>query len=294
MEAAMKRAQPAWCKRTVRGHPVPEGRLVPVGDTHIWVREVPGDGDPIVLLHGLGATAALNYFGAFAPLATLGHHVIAPDIPGHGRSPCGRRFSLTQSSRQVGALLDALSVERATVVGYSMGGAIAQLLARDQPELVSGLVLCATSRDFRGSPADRLRFAAAGVLAVGTRAVPMSAFPFVGAIASGRPGERWWVAREMSRSSPAALFQAADALGRFTSRTWVRDLDVPAAVVLTTRDRLVSPSRQAKLAAALRHARVMPIDGDHFVAGRAPEAFAGLLVAAAQATGAGNAAAVAA
>lgn len=263
---------------TIRGFPVPAGEMV----AGSWVREMPAAsrrGRPVVLLHGLGATAGLNWFGSFERLSR-NHRVIAPDLLGHGRTPCTDRFRLADAADRVANVLDELGVRRCVVTGYSMGGAVAQLLAHRRPDLVGGLVLAATSRDFRGRPGDRLRFAAATALALGTRVVPTPPLAMLATVVGGRVGERWWAASEVSRTNIGAVLAAAEALGRFTSREWVGDLDVPATVLLTTRDRLVPPSRQAKLAAALTRAQLVPVEGDHLVPGKAPARFGAVLAAA--------------
>jgi pimeloyl-ACP methyl ester carboxylesterase len=99
---------------------------------------------PTLLLHGLGATSALNFAACFPALERRGP-VIAPDHRGHGRGArIGRRFRLEQCADDAAAVLRSLDSPPAIVVGYSMGGPIAQLLAKRHPELVAGLVL--TSR----------------------------------------------------------------------------------------------------------------------------------------------------
>jgi pimeloyl-ACP methyl ester carboxylesterase len=265
-------------ERAVRGHAVPSGRFVAA----CHVREVPDPGagrTPIVLLHGLGATAGLNWVAAFERLGA-DRRVVAPDLPGHGRTPLRGRFRLSAAADAVAAVLDELGTGPAIVAGYSMGGAVAQVLAHRHPQHVAGLVLGATARDFRGRPADRLRFGACTLLAVGTRVVPVTPVSLLASVADGRAGDRWWAMSELGRTSPAAVCSAADALGRFTSRSWIGEVDVPATVLLTTRDRLVPPSRQAKLAHALPSSRLVPVDGDHFLPGRDPERFAESVAAA--------------
>jgi len=71
--------------------------------------------------------------------------------------------------------------------------------------------------------------------------------------------------RELRRSDPASLAAAAAALGRFSSHDWIGQVDVPTAVVLTTRDQAVPPHRQQKLADSIPGATVHPVDGDHLV-----------------------------
>ena len=258
-------------ERRVFGYRIPAGRDV----AGSWVREV-GSGPPVVLLHGLGATGALNWFSAFDTLRRK-HRVIAPDIIGHGRTRLRGRFRMATAADRVAAVLDELGTGPCVVVGYSMGGAIAQLLAHRRPDLVKGLVLAATSRDFRGRPADRVRFGAVTMLAMGTRGIPGVPMAMLASFAHGRTGERWWAASELAQNNPADVLAAADSLGRFTSRAWVGELQVPSTVILTTEDNLVPPSRQAKLAASLPDSRIVKLDGDHLVCGRAPQQFASAL-----------------
>ena len=129
-----------------------------------FVRDLAGPpGAPVVvLLHGLAATADLNWSGCYA---TLGAHfrVVALDNRGHGRGIRARgRFRLADCADDVAAVADVLGLRTFVVVGYSMGGPIAQLVWHRHPDRVDGLVLCATSRNFRGHPRERLMFERAG------------------------------------------------------------------------------------------------------------------------------------
>src|SRR5207248_1933070 len=70
------------------------------------------------------------------------------------------------------------------------------------------------------------------------------------------PPARRWAMRELRRGDPASLAAAAASLGRFSSHEWIGQVDVPTAVVLTTRDQAVPPHRQQKLADAIAGATV--------------------------------------
>jgi 3-oxoadipate enol-lactonase len=255
------------------------------------VRTVGEGGTPLVLLHGWTATAAVNWVHCFAPLATAGHQVIGMDLRGHGRgvrpSPL-RGFRLEDCADDVVALADVLGLERIIPVGYSMGGPVAQLVWRRHPDRVAGLVLCATSRNFRGSPEvgpGRLALVG-GVsgMAAALRVVP----PGVRRRAT-RAGMVWrkralgvpdWMLEEIGRNDPAALLEGFRALQSFNSSAWIGDVDVPTAVVVTTGDHIVPPSRQRKLAAAIPNASVWPVAGDHDVVVAEPQIFPPVLVAA--------------
>ena len=98
-----------------------------------------GAGEPVVLVHGLYASAALNWQlpGIFATLAK-DHHVIAIDLPGHGGSdkPAGDDAYGVQLAEDVVLLMDHLKVPKAHVVGYSLGGMITLKLMTLHPDRV--------------------------------------------------------------------------------------------------------------------------------------------------------------
>lgn len=116
-------------------------------------RDFPGPpgAETVLLLHGIGMTADLNWAGSFATLRQR-FRVVAPDPRGHGRSGCpSPDFRLEDCADDVVALANALGIERFIATGYSMGGLIAQLLWRRHPERTSRLVLGASSRNFLGT-----------------------------------------------------------------------------------------------------------------------------------------------
>ena len=87
---------------------------------------------------------------------------------------------------------------------------------------------------------------------------------------------------ELSGHDPATLMEAAGALGGFSSHSWIGEVDVPTAVVVTTEDELVPPDRQRKLAAAIPGARVYEVAGNHAACVAAAGSFAAALVEACQ------------
>jgi 3-oxoadipate enol-lactonase len=255
-------------------------RLVGRGTT--WIRELgdPGCGPTVVLLHGLGATADLN-FAALYPALFGRFHVVAPDLRGHGkgiRTP--EPFGLATCADDVVSLLDVLGVEHAVLLGYSMGGPIALLGARRHPMRVRGLVLCATAACFGRNEVGRALLKGVGLLG--------SAWLAVGLVPGGRrivdattriPSPVPAVLRPVGpvlRSLPALphFLVASGALGSFDARRWLRELAVPAVVVVTTRDRLVAPHEQRALAVGLPGGLVLEADGGHDLCARHPRRFA--------------------
>jgi pimeloyl-ACP methyl ester carboxylesterase len=110
-----------------------------VNGTHLYY-QVTGKGQPLLLIHGLGASARdwEPQVAYFAPR----YQVVTPDVRGHGQSdkPPGP-YSVPLFASDTGALISGLGIGPAHVVGISMGGMIAFQLAVDSPELVRSLVI---------------------------------------------------------------------------------------------------------------------------------------------------------
>ena len=132
-----------------------------------------------------------------------------------------------------------------------MGGAIAQLMARDHADAVRGLILSGTAQHWQ-DPETRRAFRALGLvglmLSVAPR--PRGAPGFAASACETRP-QTAWVLSEMTRHSVRDIVEAGRELGRFDSRPWLAPLPIPTAVVLTSRDDAVPPRKQRELAAAL-------------------------------------------
>lgn len=125
----------------------PRARTVRTADVETFYLEA-GTGGAVVLLHGLGATNAsmLPTMAALAP----GHRVLAPDLPGFGDSEKPvRAYDPAFYARWLVGFLDALGIERAVLIGNSMGGRVAIETALVAPERVDRLVLFAPSMAFR-------------------------------------------------------------------------------------------------------------------------------------------------
>jgi pimeloyl-ACP methyl ester carboxylesterase len=110
-----------------------------VNGLHLYY-ETYGSGAPLVLLHGGMLTIDLNFATLIPTLATT-HTVIGVEMQGHGRTAnIDREITYPNLASDVVALLDHLGIERAAVLGHSMGGGVALELAVSHPDRVSAIV----------------------------------------------------------------------------------------------------------------------------------------------------------
>jgi 3-oxoadipate enol-lactonase len=265
----------------------PVTRLVELpgrGVTRVWECAGPPDAPALMLIHGVTVTAELNWGKVLAPLSRH-FRVLAMDLRGHGDGiPVGWRFRLEDCADDVAALAEVLAIDSFVAVGYSMGGMIAQLLCRRHASMVSGLVLCATARNILGSPAEKLAALALPSAAAAIRwnplLQPVSA-EFLGLALLGPvddPVTATWVRAQLRRTPLGTALSAVQAVCEFTSHGWIGQVDVPTAVVVTTRDHVVPASRQHKLAAAIPGTSIHEVDADHAVCITAPQVFAQVLL----------------
>jgi 4,5:9,10-diseco-3-hydroxy-5,9,17-trioxoandrosta-1(10),2-diene-4-oate hydrolase len=100
-----------------------------------------GSGPPLVLVHGLGSSAAVEFYFNLEALAAS-HQVLAIDLPGFGRSDKpALEYTMEVFTNAVRDLMRCEHIERASVMGVSMGGRVALGLALDSPEMVERLIL---------------------------------------------------------------------------------------------------------------------------------------------------------
>lgn len=264
---------------------LPPGRALSLpGRGTTFVREVLGPpGAPtLLLLHGWMATADLNWFTCFPALGEQ-FRVVALDHRGHGRGiRTWRPFRLEDCADDAAAVVNELGAGPVIPVGYSMGGAVAQLLWRRHPDLVAGMVLCATSRSFSAQvPGAQLWFTGLLGLSVVARLAPKPVLRRVVSQVVRRRAAHVldeWGLTELERSDSPTLLHAGWMIGRFDSQRWIGSLDLPAAVVVTTQDQVVSPRRQWDLATAIPEASVYEVEAGHTAVVTERDQFVPLLV----------------
>jgi pimeloyl-ACP methyl ester carboxylesterase len=240
--------QDAWCQ------PAP---------MRVHVREL-GEGPPLLLINGLGANTSM-----WRPLErTLeGFRIVEFDLPGSGRSGVPwKPLSVGALARLATSVMDRLGIERADVLGYSMGGIVAQQLAADAPERVRRLVLVATSPGVGAMQGDLKAmlsfFSPLAFLSPERYAKTM------GSLAGGRAGrDSAWMA-EQGAASPDYAPSLRGYLGQMlTISVWsglplLSRIDHPVLVVAGDDDPLTPVANGMMLAHLLVDGRLLVLEGE--------------------------------
>jgi pimeloyl-ACP methyl ester carboxylesterase len=216
----------------------------------------------VVLLHGAGfdhSTWALHsrWF------AHHGYAVLAPDLPGHGRSAGEALTTVADMADWTAALLDAASARPARLVGHSMGSLIALETAARHPDKVSGLSLIGTAATMTVGP-DLLNAAEVNDPA----AIDMVSIWGLGfkAELGGSLAPGLWMhqsaQRVLQQTRPGVLYRDLNACNSYQNAlTVAASVKVPMTLILGERD-MMTPAKAGKaLAAALPHARTIILSG---------------------------------
>jgi len=216
----------------------------------------------IVLLHGAGfdhSTWALHsrWF------AHHGHGVLAPDLPGHGRTSGAPLASIADMAEWTAALIDAAGAATARLVGHSMGSLIALETAARHPAKVSALDLIGTAATMTVGP-DLLKAAEANDHA----AIDMVSIWGLGfqAELGGSLAPGLWMhsgaQRVLERCRPGVLFNDLSACNAYQNAlAAAAQIKVPATFILGERD-MMTPAKAGKaLAAALPNSRTVVLRG---------------------------------
>ncbi|HJZ60894.1 MAG TPA: alpha/beta hydrolase [Miltoncostaeaceae bacterium] len=246
--------------------------------------ESAGDGSPVLLLHGLSATRRYVLHGSTA-LERSDRRVVGFDARGHGESdpaPDPAAYRYADMADDAIAVLDAAGIDRAALVGQSMGAATAVRVALEHPERVGALVLVTPAHLGRPSEdLDRWDALADGLLHGGPEG-------FLAAYGTPRAPERWVptirsvILQRLARHRhPAAVADALRAVPRSTAFDGMAALEGVAAptLVVGSRDDVDS---EHPLAVAERYRELIP--GAGFVVekpGEAPLAWRGAALSAA-------------
>ncbi len=237
--------------------------FVTVGQQNIHYVALGQQGQPVIFVHGAGSSHLLwwNQMRALEPYA----RPLALDLPGHGRSGPPGRDTISAYADVVLGVLDALSLGHAVVVGHSMGGAIAQTLALEHPDRVSGLGLIGTGARLRVLPAildGILDHFDATVAAIVENAYAPGLDPVL----------RQRAEAELRACPPCVTHADFVACNAFDILSRVGEIRAPALVLCGREDKMAPPKYSEFLASQIPHARLVLVEGaGHFVMLEQPE-----------------------
>ena len=227
---------------------------MPAGEKHqarLFHTVSPGEGPVVVLIHGAGGSRLVWP----AELRRLpGATTFTVDLPGHGRSPGTGRELIEEYAADLVAFLEAVEAESAVLVGHSMGGAIAQMVALTAPDRAAGLVLLATAARLRVAPA----------ILEGLQQDPEATIRLISKWAWGPGADPAWVAQGeqlMMETGPEVLRRDFLACDRFDIRDRVAEIACPTLVLAGSEDQLTPPRFGQWLAEQVSGARYHLIEG---------------------------------
>lgn len=233
------------------------------GDFFFTVKRGPDEGPTLVLVHGAGGSR-LHWPPGLRRLT--GATVYTLDLPGHGRSEGKGCETIACYASVVAAFLDAADLDRVTIVGHSMGGAIAQTLALDRSSRVLTIALIATGARLRVAPSilETIEQDFERAVDLITR---YAWSPEVDASLKALGQEA------LRETGPDVLLNDFLACDRFDMMDRLEEIRVPALVVSGTADKL-TPTKYARfLEERIPNARLITVDGaGHMVMLEWPEA----------------------
>lgn len=226
-------------------------------------------GRAVILLHGIGGGRAI-WRGSVAALAAAGFDAIAVDLPGYGDSTGIAPGGVATMAAAVQALMDAVDLPRAAIVGHSMGGMVAQELVADAPQRVSALVLACTSPAFGKADGDwQARFVAerlapldagGGLPALAAALVPGMVGPLASAAGVA-------LARQVMGAVPEATYRRVlAAIVAFDRRAALPAITVPTLCLAGALDRTAPPEVMRRMAERIPGARYVELAGTGHIA----------------------------
>lgn len=230
--------------------------FVTVGPWRLHVMETgPEDGAPIVLVHGLGTSAA-TWRHNMGRLATCGR-VLAVDLPGFGRSDTPRSaLCADQLALVLAAWCRRMALDRARFVGHSLGGEVCLWLASRHPELVEALVL-AGSTGATNCPPLAVQF---GRLVWDAVLEPRAFMPVL--------MKAYW------QSGPRRIYRTARASDPRKLAEHLAAVTAPTCVLWGANDPVIPLAEARQLTAALPNAHLVVVaDGAHGLIFDAPDTF---------------------
>lgn len=244
----------------------------------------------LVMVHGVLNDHSVWYLQS-RHIANQGWNVLAIDLPGQGKSTGEPPASVQAAANTVLALLDALKVERAALMGHSFGSLICLQASGQQPGRISHLVLAGTAFPMRVSPALLETSVSAPEKAIAM--VNQFSHSLLALPPAAQAGGGWTygasraLMRRMLASNPSVNvfytgFKACDSYDEGESA--MRHVQCPVLFILGKDDQMTPPKAAQSLVRCAKDARVVQVNAGHALMSEAPEevlqalkAFLGLL-----------------
>lgn len=246
-----------------------EVRSVLVGD---MVVQVSGEGPALVCIHGFTTTS--EFWREQVAEFSRDHMLIRPNLPGHGVSPHpkGRGYTIEAFAGDIEKLFDHFRIDRAVLVGLSMGGTIAQRFTLNNSDRLNGLVLVGATPHGLGPDVN-----ADNVLrAIDKVGIAQSSQDVIDrSFASSTADEIVQFARQEVIQTPDFVARAAiQSLNVADSRPWLKVIKVPTLVVVGEDDIITPPVESKQLVAGIPSAKLCVIkQAGHFPMLEQPSAF---------------------
>lgn len=201
----------------------------------------------LLCIHGSGGDSSvwMSQFAGLASDCTL----IAPDLPGHGKTEGRGGYTVEEYAAWIESFAEALGLQSFMLMGYSMGGAVAQAFAHAYPTRVAGLILVSTAMRFAVAPE---------YLLVLRNDFPRAARASCdNAYAPGVSPELYHRGLEMLLSNGGeVMYEDVFACTQFDSTAWAAKITAPGLVISGNNDTITPPESGGALAAALPKARL--------------------------------------
>jgi pimeloyl-ACP methyl ester carboxylesterase len=235
----------------------------------------------VIFVHGAGQDHT-NWQLPARWFAWNGYAALAPDLPGHGRSDGPPLQTITDMAQWIGRLMDTAKIEKAALVGHSMGGGIAMEAAATMPERITRVALLGTS------PAMPVNEA----LLTAARDAPERAHEMItawshgpNAKVGGNPAPGMWMSGGtmalLDRNRPGTLYAAFNACNLWkTGPEAASRVRCPALVLIGGSDSMTPPKIGRALADKIAGSQTIVIPGSgHMMTAEAPDAVLDALIA---------------
>ncbi len=252
-------------------------RFIEADGIRVFVR-CEGEGTPLVLTHGLGDDH--RFWDPCVEMLARYHRVIRWDVRGFGKTdkPAGP-YDLAMHARDLCAVLDACSVERAHLVGLSMGGVITQQFLIDFPQRAWSAVLASTSSEISEKATANWRRLADKVESRGFGRIDASR-SFSAEFARTHPDIVTAAAEQTASNDPAGYAAGARSVAEYHLTAQLADLRLPTLILQGLDDQLTPPGGSVRLSRAIPGSRLLLMPGvGHSLAVEMPEWFAATVLA---------------